>query len=421
MRFIQLASAIAVATIPLPAFADVASTERLTYQAIMDGLHQKSGEELFAFLERVIVGTRNAQISIEQIDSIITQMRRIQQHDDYQRLVDGKKGSRRVLQPNRGAARRAIFRLQIAKVAKQLARLPMEHRVSELVNRIQHPPVIEGYGSDVQFAAELAALGTEAVPFIVLHKPAAPYPRRLIVGALAKIGDPRGLDYIIEVLQDPRDSYRLERPEAAIALGSFDEKRAVSALIESLKDVTVQTIGRNSHAQQPSPTTQKPHYAVYYEVQHRASQSLTKITGYNWGPLYNEDYKTWHNWDEGGQQKNFRPNEVPRSDAELNDLVEKLFHRYMSARPNPWQPYNALAKDGGVPSWEGGQQYEWLVADLRAVGPCVVPLLTDQYEARVAATPVWEEKLRTWVGQILRDLDWPQSLQAAQSLDQSAE
>jgi hypothetical protein len=412
----------AIATIPWPAFADEANTERLTYQAIMDGLHGKSGEELFAFLEKAIAGTQTAQISIEQIDSIITELRRIQQHDDYQRLVDGFKSSRRVLQPNRGAARRAIFRLQIAKVAKQLARLPMDQRVCELVNRIQHPPVIEGYGSDDQFAAELAALGAEAVPFIVLHKPAAPHPRRLIVRVLAKIGDPRGLDYIIEVLQDPRENYCFARPDAATALGSFHEKRAVRALIESLKDVTVQTIDRNFHAQQPSPTTQKARYAVYYEVQHRASQSLTKITGHDWGPLYNEDYRTWHNWHEGGQQDSFRPNEVPRSEAELNDLIEKLFHRYMSARPNPWQPYNALAKDGRVPSWEeGGQQYEWLVTDLGAIGPCVVPLLMDQYEARVAATPVWQEELRAWVAQILRDLDWPESLQAAQSPGQPPE
>ncbi len=84
-----------------------------------------------------------------------------------------------------------------------------------------------------------------------------------------------------------------------------------------------------------------------------------------------------------------------------------MFHRYMSGRPNPWQPQNALETQAGVRS---------LSMDLRQLGPRVVPLIVNEYHARVKETPLWHEELRNWTRELLQALDWAEAKEEAKAL-----
>jgi len=78
----------------------------------------------------------------------------------------------------------------------------------------------------------------------------------------------------------------------------------------------------------------------------------------------------------------------------------------MSARPNPWQPQNVLEIPEGVRS---------LSRDLKQLGPRVVPLLVNEYHARVTETPLWHDELRKWTKGLLQGLDWNEATDAAET------
>ena len=195
------------------------------------------------------------------------------------------------------------------------------------------------------------------MPFIVEHKPKEPYYRRAVVLAISAIGDPRGINYIIEVLNTPHDSFRLERPIAARALSKFNDKRVVTALVGALQDDTCEDIDR--HLPEQVRPGHKPYIGCYFSVQHAAAESLTKLTGKDWGLLYNEDYRTWSAWLRSDHPETFSPGTVNRTNPETAKLIGYMFHRYMSARPNPWQPQNALATAAGVRSLATDLRTAW--------------------------------------------------------------
>ena len=278
--------------------------------------------------------------------------------------------------------------------------------MDKIIQGIEHPP--EGFHFETvgSFAGELIRAGSDAVPFIVQHKPKEPYNRRAVVNALAAIGDPRGIDYIIEVLNTPGDSFRFERPIAAKALAKFSEKRVVMALIGALQDETHEDIDR--HLPQQERAGHKPYIGRYFSVQHAAAQSLTDITGKDWGLLYNEDYLTWSSWLRSEHPDTFSPATLDRSGPERAKLVGYMFHRYMSGRPNPWQPQNTLATSAAVRS---------LAMDLKQLGPSVVPLIVNEYHARVKETPLWHEELREWTKELLEAFDWSEAKESAKTLN----
>jgi hypothetical protein len=378
-----------------------------TASAILNCLKTEHGEELHQFLSslRGVAGT--SEFGDDEIDPIIAELVRIQDSDPYQKDVAAAKDSadRKVtVFPNRMAARERVFRFQFQKIANALRQLPLGQRVAGIVDGIEHPPTTLQYESVELFKGELIRAGKDAVPFIIQHKPKQPYHRRAIVQALAAIGDQRGIDYIIEVLKSGDESFQFERPIAAKALGEFDDKEVKEALVDALKDETFQEIDR--HQPQSVHVDHNPYVGRYYSVQHAAAKSLTRLTGKDWGLLYNEDYGTWAAWLHSENPDTFSPNSVVRTDAEVARLVESLFHRYMSARPNPWQPQNALDTPEGVRS---------VSADLKQLGPRVVLLLVNSYRARVSDTPLWRDELRKWTNSLLEELGWEEAKEAAQT------
>ena len=387
--------------------AQAAFATNLTASAILNRLKTQQGEELHDFLLslRGVAGT--LRLTDQEIDAIITQLRTIQQSDPYQKELEAFKDPARrkmTVFPNREATPECIFHFQFQKIVNSLRSLPLDQRVAKIIEGIEHPPETLQYESVGSFAGELIRAGKDAVPFIVQHKPRQSYHRRAIVRALAAIGDPRGIDYIIDVLNTRDESFKFERPIAAEALGKFNEKRVVLALVEALKDDTYQDIDR--HLPQVDYAGHKPHLGRYYSVQHAAAKSLTQLSGKDWGLFYGEDHGTWSAWLQSKNPDAFSPSTVVRTDAEAARLIGYMFHRRMSARPNPWQPQNVLESPEGV---------RCLSRDLKQLGPRVVPLVVNEYHARVTETPLWHDELRTWTKGLLQGLDWNEAKDAAET------
>jgi hypothetical protein len=376
----------------------------LTAEAILKGLTEEQGEDLHGFI--TFLGERfdKSYLTDQEIDQIVERLLIIQTSDPYQKVVEGKAGKRKIFW-NRGATQECIFRFRFQKIANSLRQLPIEERVRRIIDGIEHPPKGLGYETTGCFSTEMVRAGREAVPFIVQHKPRDPYYRSAVVSALVRLDDPRGIDYIIEVLKTKDDSFRFERPIAAKGLAKFNAKRVVEALVDALQDQTFESIDR--HMPQAPSATHKPYIGRYYSVQHAAAQSLTKLTGKDWGLLYNEDYNTWSSWLRSDHPDTFAPTVLRRSDQDVTKLVEYMFHRRMSGRPNPWQPQNVLEEADGVRS---------LSTDLRQLGPRVVPLTVGEYHARIKETPLWKDELQQWTRDLLLNLDWKEAKEAAESL-----
>lgn len=251
----------------------------LTAEAILKGLTEKQGEDLHGLINFLDSTFDRSSLTDKEIDQIVNRLLAIQESDPYQKMVKAKDGKARAIFPNRGAAQECIFRFRFQKIANSLRRLPLEERVKGIIDGIEHPPEGLGYETTGSFSTELVRAGKEAVPFIIQHKPKQPYHRRAIVSALAILDDPRGIDYIIEVLKTKGDSFRFERPIAAKSLAKFNTRRVIEALVDALQDQTFEGIDR--HLEQAPSATHKPYIGRYYSVQDAAAQSLTELTGKN--------------------------------------------------------------------------------------------------------------------------------------------
>jgi len=375
---------------------------------IVDGLREKQDEELHGFIRFLDSTFDRSQLTDEEIDSIIEQLLVIQESDPYQTFntVKGPANNQTAWFPNRWATRQCIFRFRFQKTANSLRQLPLEQRVNKFMDGIENPPNYFDFDSLGALAGELVHAGTNAVPYIVQHKPKIPFYSRAVVNALVEIGDPRGTAYIIEVLNTPDDSFRFARQDAAKALANFDSEQVVMALIETLNDETHQDIDRRMP--QFNVPGHKSYIGRYYTVQHAAAQSLTELTGKDWGLLFNEDYQTWATWLLSDKSASFNPADVERSDEQAAELVTSMFHRYMSARPNPWQPQNVLATAAGISELSNG---------LKHLGVRVVPLIVDGCQARINETPLWQDELRQWTRSLLQSLEWKEAVAAAQALN----
>jgi len=403
-RSIALLLAAACLCAGAPAGAEQEYDPDLTAETILRELDWRKGEELYQLI-RFLHGTYDkSRLTDQQIDRIVARLRVIQENDTYRPVTEGK-GGQTTLFVSRHEAASCIFRFRFQKIVNGLNRLPIAERVHGIIDLIENQPTGLGYGTTFTFARELVSAGWEAVPFIIQRRPERPYHRRALVWALAEIGDPGAIDYIVEVLETRDHSYRFERPVAARALGKFDDERVLSPLVNALQDDTQEPNGRRFC--QSVDCDHEPLPAWLYSVHHAAAQSLKAVTEQDWGLFYGEDHRTWASWLESDHRETFSPAELERSDQEVARLVELMFHRYMSGRPNPDQPQNDLATPEGV---------HGLVADLKQLGKRVIPVLIDQCHARVDEFPAWDEELRPWTRELLLGLDWEEARAAAEKL-----
>ena len=376
----------------------------LSYENLLQGLRGMRGPELLDLVKLVGTDPELPRFGEEQLTSLLTELERIRKEDPFKDEFDTPRGIRKTVYPNRGAARPAILRLRLQTYTNQLRRLPVKDRVNKTIDYLEHPPM-PIYETTADFTEELIASGRAGVPFMVQRKPKDPFLRSAIVQALGKIGDARGLDYIIEVLQTPGDEHLHERPEAARALASFKGEKAIGALLEALRDESSVMVEKKLPA--PPGPDPKPFEGRYYLVRHAASKSLSTITGRSWGLLYNEDHRTWAEWRRAGGQESFQPASIKRTEQELTALFEELFHRYMAGRPPKPGPEILLGNIDGDRS---------LAADLKALGKKSVSLMVEQCAERSKQSPVWERELKRWTRTVLSYLDWPEARKVAETL-----
>ncbi len=378
---------------------------------IVQAFRDKKDQELTDYLRKISglfahpAGPDRPSFTDAELDAIIHELKDIEKNDPTSEQIEFN-GASRTVYPNRSVSELVLFYCQFRKIANGLNKLPPEQRVAKLVAGLEKPPKGLAYDTTGSFAGELEAMGKEAVPFVIQHRPRHSYQRSVLVTVLEEIGDPRGVDYIIEVLQTQEDDFRVARPGAARALASFRGDKVLRALNEALRDETFEDIDRQL-PMSPDSKYRATFIGRHYSVQHAAAKSLTTLTGHDWGLLFNEDYQTWHAWLEKRDKTKFKPAEVLRSKEELAALVEKLFHRYLSGRPNPWQTENTLDEQDGVKS---------LASELRQFGKPVVPLLLEQYRTRSAKTPAWEPQLREWTVKLLHGLGSDEADQAAEEV-----
>ena len=174
-------------------------------------------------------------------------------------------------------------------------------------------------------------------------------------------------------------------------------------MIAALEDKTYRDIDRRAPKQQPPVSSHKPYIGRYYVVQHEASNSLSQITGHNWGLLYNEDHKTWSAWFKKDNREAFAPQTVKRTQKEIEILIDFLFHRFMSARP-PWQTKNILATPKGIKS---------ISEDLKLLGKSVVPILLKVCDDHIKNSPLWRDELQEWTKKLLLSLPWDEATHSA--------
>ncbi len=374
-------------------------SETLSGDSILWNLAQKQDEDLNKFISFLSRNFHKLHLSEGEIDCVIEKLREIQQSDPYQIEASGK-GGKGIRHPNKALAGQCIPRIEFLKTANQLRVLPLEERVGKIIEGLDAHPF--GY-----YGGELSVLGKEAVPFIIQHRPKQPYACRVLIQILIEFGDPKAIPFINDVLETKDEGFSHARPVAAKALGNFDGDAVIGALISALKDTTCQDIDRHLPQAIPTPKTHKPYIGKYYSVQHAASQSLSKITGHDWGWVYNEDYKTWLAWFEKANDESFSPRTIERTDKEIRALIEHLFDRYMSARPNPWQPQNDLATFEGIKS---------ISEDLEILGASVASILLQECDTRISRYPVWSKELQAWTKKLLFSLQNNETSQSAECM-----
>ncbi len=356
-----------------------------SYEEIVSGLREQKAAGLTQFLEELPRALDEIDLSDRQVDSLLDELEKIQETDPYQEAVSAQIGAERTF-VNRQAAwtirlilPERVERRRLRVWLDSLRELPLEERTTKILSRIESlqkllevtHPLVRG----------LSEVGGAGVPFILRYPSQDNFVRLSIVEALSQIQDPRGVDYIVSVLQTKGEYAFPYRIKAVQALANFRGEKVVKALLEVLKE-------------DPFPVTRQ------------AARSLTAVTGEHFGLLFNEDSKTWEAWVQAPDKKTFKPTRVERSQQKMEALIERLFERYLSARiktPDNGEDLLLAQKEG----------MKLLSQDLRSLGKPVVPLLVFQCRIRMEQNPAQEKELKIWTEKLLRLLGWPEAQRAA--------
>lgn len=374
----------------------------LTVLSIRKGLAEFSGPELQKLLETISAKGYLLDWSEQDIDQTLVRLAAIRDSDPYEVTQETKGGVQRGF-PNRFIAERCIPGVAFQRTANGLRAMPLELRTKVILSKISNPDTNDG-GLNSFYFGELLYAGKQVVPFILRYAPEYHLEcSRAMMNLLSRFDDDRVAEYFINVLEHSNDPYA--RQGAAALLAKHPGDLTLRALVGALLDQCFHTIDRHE-PQQPWPG-HKPYIGRYYLVQHRAAESLSLLTGRDWGDLFNEDHQTWAAWMGAGRPVDFTPRLIERSDAQVKALIESFFHRRMSGRPNPWQPNIRMTHP---------EKLGPVLEDLRQLGPRVVPILVDEFEARILETPLWDAELRMWTIGLLRRLGWESAESAAESL-----
>jgi len=396
---------------------------------IIRSLQEKSGAELRHFIPNLKIENQAQGFSDEEIVRIISALREIAESDPYQVMVtdtifNGKgapttKSKPRPSYPARAEAGTSIEQLVELQERRRFRTLPMETRVDEFMPRFKAGNKFE------HILDEIIQSGEPCASLILKHELAPKIRTERMLQLLGRVGDPDGKDYVIERLRTPGEGNMRLRWEAAWQLAWINDPAVVRALIEALKDESYWV--ENVHMTQLAKPPKYDWNARYYCVQHAAGQSLSILLNQDFSWIYREDYKSWNAWLDSAGDSNFDPAKITRTDSELRALIEKLFHRMMSTRPE------GLPKKAAMPymyNWEArfrpsGRKnplctstgMDLIALDLEPHGERVVGMLLEECRARFAESPNFEPELWEWTYNILTRLPWPSAKESAKSIE----
>jgi hypothetical protein len=371
---------------------------------LLEKLNTLEDADLYRLLAYVGIGPPLPKYSMEDLDKLYLKAVKIQYRDPFFSTRKNGNYEDKYYQ-NRFAARTLVLRLRIQKLVVPLLKLPMDERVKKLIRYIEEPPMYI-FETTRHFTEELALAGKTAVPHIIKHRPKDSYHRGRIAEALGRIGDPRGMDYIIEILQSKEKESQREKRYAAFALANFKNDKAIRALIEALKDDAFTTPEKDL-PREPGPKP-RPFMGRFYFVKHAAGHALSKISGMDWGPLYNEEYKTWDTWMRKGKLEDFEPSTLKRTEEEWRDLFVKLFDRFTSPSVYERHPGREL--------FNTDEGYMQMARELHPVGVKSVDYMMDEFKKKLEENPNWDQAMGLWVRSILRLLPWPEAKKQAETI-----
>lgn len=385
---------------------DQPSNEVANTYAIRLKLQSLKGPELLEYLRQLQRQLHALTFTVAELDLLIADVERIERLDPYTEMRRPPKSNEppRLFWPNRRGAAWVRERLEVERLMVPIRALPPRERVNQIVEGVENGSPRELWFR-VRVADEFVRAGPDAVPCMIKQG------HRIrvwtdIIRALGEIGDERGLDFLESALRERKEQHYSLRLDAVNSLAKFPGDRVTQALIEALDDPEPTKVDKCA-PQQPRAHVQC--LAEFFPVRVAAAGALIDRTQKDWGWLFNEDRATWRAWWEQGRPVSFDPLDVPRSDDAKRSLVRDLFDRFLSHRPNPWQPSNDLAREATVAG---------LAQQLLALHDDVVAWLVQDCKRQAVESPWAEESLHTWTKDLLTNMGTPKALTAIQQLAQ---
>lgn len=352
---------------------------------VLAKLRSLSGKELHALIVYLKDDYDKRGLPAAELDEFIAILDSIEASDGYTAPLPTK-GDAVMGYPNRRAAKRAVFEFRVAKITNPLNNLPTKKRVAGILRCMETRP-IPPYNTVGTFARELVAVGPPAIPQLLAHKPRSPRVKKAIIWALGEIGDESALGYITGVLQSTNPADIPLRDEAIAALACFNGPRVMRALVDALRDDSSKRVQRVMwQTALPNATghvSRKKRIPTYparsYANQEKAASCLTKATGLDWGPVFNEDFKTWDVWLTRGEPAVFEPASIPRSEKELSVLMARLVDRFMCGR------------------LVGRSDRDAVIQGLKGLDKSVIAPMRQYANGRIELWPEWDAELNCWL------------------------
>lgn len=382
---------------------------------ILGGLEENRDKSLQNFIDAIpAIISDMEEVSEKEIQAIVEKLSVIELRDRYQAKAFTKGGRDGDYYPNRVAAESCIRLLRREIHIRQIRKLPLEERVITLMSELNKGRSwsFNSWNSHGEqnllnaYEKELVATGVAGVPLIIEQSQALPRTTLSVVNVLRYISDSQSEDYLIDALRYESIDKLYVRSDAAFALGVMKGPHVLAALTDALLDEEYMELDRDPP--QIAHTDSEWQIARFYAVRYAASESLSKLTGKHWGSLYNEEHAIWKAWLDSSDKEGFDPDLVGLAVEDLKMLIEMLFHRRMSGRPNPWQPHNELEKP---------LEMDIIAKSLESRGGKVIGILVEECRERIVESPKFDADLRVWTRELLQRMSWESAKLAAKELE----
>ena len=350
------------------------------------------------------LGERLAECELENgtIDEWVAELERITREDTYvvQRPTQFKSELivLRNTYPNREAAAGAIAYFRYRKADNELRKMPLDERVPRMMDSIEGRHSF-GSGTSLYLEGELIRLGEDALRLIVKRAPTGGPSAEQYIRITRGIGGLEAVKYLMRVSKDQANESWV-RCDALTAASTLTGAQVIMPeLTEFLRDNTVERGSRCRSQRSFDDSDHEPCQYELFPLRSCAAAALTQITEKNWGPIFNEDYRTWKAWHDAPGPDKFHPFMLARSDSELKDLAIAVLNRALDNRFGPWE------------SPCGRSEAQMVGEQLRELGPYGLSALVEYFQSRAPSLKreTALENLKEWTASVLGAIATPEA------------